>query len=200
MQKKYTKEIELFFTGLLLWFGIKRIIKGKSKLSRQEWNEYFYGHWNFSGEKQDKHLAPFPEELPKRLIKMFSFVDDTVLDPFLGSGTTSVAAMKLARNSIGYEINAGYLPTIEKRLKDKTSIFEQQAEIEIGQQEKPASSFEKEIQNLPYIFTDHVAFERKVDPKVLNFGSKIDHCRTSRIRDYTVDKVVSPSKLILSKS
>ncbi len=63
-------------------------------MTLEEWNEYFYGHWNFSGERQDNHLAMFPEELPKRLIKMFSFIGDTVLDPFLGSGTTCLGGKK----------------------------------------------------------------------------------------------------------
>ncbi len=62
------------------------------------------------GERQNEHLAMFPEELPRRLIKMFSFKGETVLDPFLGSGTTSLAAKNLQRNSIGYEINEEYLP------------------------------------------------------------------------------------------
>src|SRR5690625_867048 len=70
----------------------------------KEWREYFSGHWNFGGEKQTGHIAMFPEELPKRLIKMFAFKGETVLDPFLGSGTTSLAARKLGRNSIGYEM------------------------------------------------------------------------------------------------
>jgi site-specific DNA-methyltransferase (adenine-specific) len=96
---------------------VRKEIKEQSKLTQEEWNQYFAGHWNFPGETQDKHLAMFPEELPRRLIKMFSFVGDTVLDPFLGSGTTSVAARDLSRNSIGYEINEGFLPIIEKRLK-----------------------------------------------------------------------------------
>ena len=64
---------------------VTKEIKDQSKLTKEEWNQYFTGHWNFPGEKQDKHLAMFPEELPKRLIKMFSFVSDTVLDPFLGN-------------------------------------------------------------------------------------------------------------------
>jgi site-specific DNA-methyltransferase (adenine-specific) len=68
---------------------VSKEFKEKSKLSKEEWNEYFYGHWNFNGEKQTEHLAMFPEELPKRLIKMFSFVGDTILDPFLGSGTST---------------------------------------------------------------------------------------------------------------
>jgi len=61
----------------------------------------------------------FPEELPRRLIKMFSFAGETVLDPFLGSGTTSLAAKNLNRNSIGYEINEDFLPIIEEKLRAK---------------------------------------------------------------------------------
>jgi site-specific DNA-methyltransferase (adenine-specific) len=59
------------------------INKELSKMSIEEWNTYFNGHWNFSGAKQNSgHIAMFPEELPKRLVKMFSFVGETVLDPF----------------------------------------------------------------------------------------------------------------------
>ncbi|GAF96738.1 unnamed protein product [marine sediment metagenome] len=58
----------------------------------------------------------FPEELPKRLIKMFSFMGDTILDPFLGSGTTSLATKNLHRNSIGYEINEYFLLIIKEKL------------------------------------------------------------------------------------
>ncbi|MEW5994095.1 MAG: site-specific DNA-methyltransferase, partial [Candidatus Zixiibacteriota bacterium] len=76
--------------------------KRKSELTKDEWNLYFNGHWNFPGEKQSGHLAMFPEELPRRLIKMFSFVGESVLDPFLGSGTTTLAAMNLERHSVGY--------------------------------------------------------------------------------------------------
>jgi DNA modification methylase len=93
-------------------------IKQQSKLTPEEWNEFFYGHWNFSGARQDKHLAMFPEELPRRLIKMFSFVGDTVLDPFLGSGTTSLAARKLERSSVGYEINPEFADIIEDKVFD----------------------------------------------------------------------------------
>jgi hypothetical protein len=58
----------------------------------------------------------FPEELPRRLIKMFTFVGDTVLDPFLGSGTTVKAALDLARNAVGYEINPDFLEAIPKKI------------------------------------------------------------------------------------
>lgn len=62
------------------------------------------------------HIAMFPEELPKRLIKMFSFSGETVFDPFAGSGTTSLAAKNLGRNSIGYEINRDFKPIIREKL------------------------------------------------------------------------------------
>ncbi|RKZ30985.1 site-specific DNA-methyltransferase, partial [bacterium] len=88
-------------------------IKDKSALTKEEWKEYFYGHWYFGGARQNEHKAMFPEELPSRAIKMFTYVGDTVLDPFLGSGTTVKAALDLDRNSIGYEINEEFLDVIK---------------------------------------------------------------------------------------
>jgi len=176
---------------------VSKEIKEKSRLSKDEWNEYFYGHWNFSGERQDRHLSPFPEELPKRLIKMFSFFGDTVLDPFLGSGTTSAAALKLSRNSIGYELNAKYLAYINKRLKENIGIFGKDESLEIIKQDLKDIDFEKEIRSLPYIFKDPVTFERKVDPKLLRFGSRIDGKERDKERYHTVKQVISPSELIL---
>ncbi len=84
-------------------------IKAASRLTKEEWKEYFAGHWHFGGTRQVGHEAMFPEELPRRLIRMFSFQGDTVLDPFLGSGTTLKVALDLARNAVGYEINADFL-------------------------------------------------------------------------------------------
>ena len=111
---------------------VSKEIKEESKLSNEEWRKYFTGHWNFAGCKQDKHIAMFPDELPKRLIRMFSFVGEIVLDPFLGSGTTSRVARKLKRNSIGYEINKDFLPIIEDKIgKNKPSLFDQKDIIEI---------------------------------------------------------------------
>ncbi len=106
--------------------------KEESKLSNEEWRKYFTGHWNFAGCRQDKHIAMFPDELPRRLIRMFSFVSETVLDPFLGSGTTSRVARKLKRNSIGYEINKDFLSIIEDKIgKNKPSLFDQKDVIDI---------------------------------------------------------------------
>ncbi len=165
-------------------------IKEKSKLTIDEWNEYFSGHWNFPGERQDKHLAVFPEELPKRLIKMFSFVGDTVLDPFLGSGTTCLAAKNLNRNSIGYEVNKDFLPVMKSKLKA--------SDIEIIKQEKSDLDFKEEINKLPYVFKDPVKFDKKIDPKKLRFGSRIDDSDYSRETYYSVKQVLNPELLILN--
>lgn len=154
---------------------VSKEVREQSRLTREEWNLYFTGHWNFPGEKQDKHLAMFPEELPKRIIKMFSFIGDTVLDPFLGSGTTCWAAKNLYRNSIGYEINHDFLPVIEEKVGLNQSTIFQDASFEIIKQEEPKIDFKEAIKNLPYIFKDPTKFDKKVDPKKLRFGSKIDN-------------------------
>lgn len=194
---KLDYEFILIFKKLGKAPKVKKEIKEKSRISKEEWNQYFYGHWNFSGEKQDKHLAPFPEELPKRLIKMFSFIGDTVLDPFLGSGTISLNALNQSRNSIGYEINGEYLSTIKKRLMENMSLFNQNEKIEIIHQEKDSINFNNEIKKLPYIFKDPVSFDRRIDPKTLRFGSSIDGKEKHKERYYIVKKVISPSEVLL---
>ena len=105
---------------------------------------------------------------------MFSFVGDTVLDPFLGSGTTSVTALKLSRNSVGYEINEDYLPSISERLRQTIGVFDKDTRVEVIKQAAESVDLGKEIQKLPYVFKDPVPFERKVDPKLLRFGSRMD--------------------------
>ena len=146
---------------------VSKKVKEQSKLTTAEWNEYFAGHWNFPGEKQDGHLAMFPEELPRRLIRMFSFTGDTVLDPFLGSGTTTLAAAKLDRRSVGYEINADFLPLIRRKLRKVVDVaFVTQPPLEVD--------FDAAIAKLPYVFTDPVALDRKVDPRKKTFGSRIE--------------------------
>ena len=110
---------------------VDREVKEKSRLSKEEWKEYFSSHWNFGGERQIDHEAMFPVELPRRLIKMFSFVGDTVLDPFLGSGTTIKAALENDRNAIGYELNEKNLETIEKKAGLTGSLNEYTCDFEI---------------------------------------------------------------------
>jgi len=122
-------------------------IKEESKLSNEEWRKYFTGHWNFAGCKQDKHIAMFPEELPRRLIRMFSFVGETVLDPFLGSGTTSKVAKELKRNSIGYEINKDFLPIIEEKIgKSKLSLFNQKDIIKVVYISEDENNHSKQVE------------------------------------------------------
>lgn len=100
----------------------------KSRLTPQERSEWFRGVWKISPERQEKHAAMFPVEVPRRLIKMYSFFGETVLDPFLGSGTTSLAAALEGRNSIGYEINEESRILIEEQLgMHELSLLEQPA-------------------------------------------------------------------------
>jgi site-specific DNA-methyltransferase (adenine-specific) len=171
---------------------VPKSVKEASKLSSEEWNKYFYGHWNFPGERQDKHLAAFPEELPKRLIKMFSFIGETVLDPFIGSGTTSIAAAKLERNSVGYEISANFANITQKRFSRlKGSLFAQAADFEVARQKPLDIDFVKQISKLPHVFKDPVKFEKKIDPRKLTFGSRITG-REKKANLNTVKQIRSP--------
>jgi site-specific DNA-methyltransferase (adenine-specific) len=76
--------------------------------------------------KKIGHPAPLPEELPQRLIKLYSFKQDVILDPFLGSGTTSLSAIKNDRNYVGYDTNKKYIQLADKRIsefKNQTKLF-----------------------------------------------------------------------------
>jgi len=169
-----------------------------SRLTKDEWNQYFTGHWNFNGAKQDKHLAMFPEELPKRLIKMFSFVGDYVLDPFLGSGTTSLAAINLNRNSVGYEINKKFLDIIKEKIGFNNNSLFKNHKFEFIEFENEKIDYKKEISKLPYIFKDPIKFNKKIDPKKLQFGSKIDQENEEKINFYSIKKIINPEKLLLN--
>jgi len=172
--------------------------KELSKMTTEEWNTYFQGHWNFSGAKQDSHIAMFPEELPKRLIKMFSFVGDTILDPFLGSGTTSLAAKNLNRNSVGYEINSEFIANIKEKLSfNENKMFEEHS-YEVVKQGNIQVDFQKEIENQPYIFRDPHKLDKKIDVKKLQFGSKLDNNGSKREEYYSVKEIISPELLRLS--
>ncbi len=91
-----------------------------SDIQRDEFLAWTNGVWNFNGEskKRTGHPAPFPVELPRRCIKLFSFVGDTVLDPFLGSGSTAIAALQNHRQMIGVEVDEKYCQLALKRIKD----------------------------------------------------------------------------------
>jgi site-specific DNA-methyltransferase (adenine-specific) len=92
--------------------------RGRPDITSSEYNRWSLGLWNISGEgaKRVGHPAPFPLELPRRCIKLFSFPGDLVLDPFMGSGTTLVAAALLGRRAIGVELNRQYCELARQRL------------------------------------------------------------------------------------
>ncbi len=93
--------------------------RGVSDISRQEFIDWTNGVWTFSGESRRRgHPAPFPVELPRRCIKLFSYVGDTVLDPFLGSGTTLVACRDLGRRGLGVDVSRPYCEMAMERLAE----------------------------------------------------------------------------------
>ncbi len=171
--------------------------KANSAMTNEEWNTYFNGHWYFSGAKQDKHLAMFPEELPKRLIKMFSFPNETVLDPFMGSGTTAYVAKMLDRNSIGYEINSEFIPIIKERIGENDAFAI--SETEIIKQVNLSTDFQSEIDALPYKFVDTHKLDKKIDIKKIQYGSKLDAESTGKREDFfSVKEIISPELIRLS--
>ncbi|MBC7361595.1 MAG: site-specific DNA-methyltransferase [Candidatus Aminicenantes bacterium] len=147
---------------------VSREIKEASKLTKEEWKEYFVGHWAFKGAKQIDHEAMFPDELPRRLIKMFSFVDDNILDPFLGSGTTAKVALQLRRNAFGYEINKNFLEVIKEKLSLTDSLPGLHSNIRIIEREAKEDLTEAIFKDIDYV--PSIQDERpQIDPKLFNF-------------------------------
>ncbi len=114
------------FEYILVFYNFSRKLthKGKSDLERQEFIDWSLSLWNVSGEQRMKkfgHPAMFPEEIPRRLIKMFSYPGDLVLDPFSGLGTTCKVAKDLKRNYIGFEMDKEYYKKSLERLNGKDS-------------------------------------------------------------------------------
>ena len=101
-----------------------------SDINKAEFQKWTNGVWNFSGESKRKvgHPAPFPVELPKRCIKLFSFVGDTILDPFLGSGSTLVACSQTRRKGIGIEIDQGYCEIAKRRVTKEGKVYQSRLE------------------------------------------------------------------------
>ena len=101
-----------------------------SVISDENHKQWFQPIWSgITGASTRLHPAPYPEELVERLVRMFSFVGDTVLDPFMGTGTTTVAAAKWGRNSIGVEIDPQYCEIAEKRIRHATGSLFSSAEL-----------------------------------------------------------------------
>ena len=105
----------------------------RSKMSKEEHAKWFRSAWaDIPGASTKEHPAPFPVELSYRLVRMFSFTGDTVLDPFVGTGSTMIAAMRSERNSIGNEIDPHYFKLAESKVRQELSqspLFDQAPEL-----------------------------------------------------------------------
>lgn len=169
--------------------------KVMSEIGKEEWNKLFASHWTFAGARQDGHIAMFPEELPARLIKMFSFVNETVFDPFMGSGTTALAAKNLNRNSMGYEINKDFREFYKQKVMSSSLLDNCIYNI---REDESSYRLNGQMDTLPYLFRDPLKMNNKVDVKKLQFGSKIDKNSSKREELYSVKEVLSPNLLELS--
>lgn len=101
----------------------------KSRIGKEDFDRWFQQIWNITGASTKQHPAPFPMELATRLVRMFSFTGDTVLDPFCGSGTTMVAAFRTGRNSVGVEIDPEYCRMAARFLKAESANLFSTAEL-----------------------------------------------------------------------
>jgi len=103
--------------------SLKKSTKGESSLEKEEFMESTLSIWNINPARAKKigHPAPFPIELPQKFINLYTFKDDLILDPFLGSGTTAIAAKNLERNFVGYEIEKEYIEIANNRIKTEVS-------------------------------------------------------------------------------
>jgi site-specific DNA-methyltransferase (adenine-specific) len=104
----------------------KRIGKGTSTITADEFKTWAGagGVWAFPGERRNGHPAPFPVELPRRCLKLFSYQEDVILDPFAGSGSTGIAAMETGRQAVLIEQSERYCREIELRLSDHRTLFD----------------------------------------------------------------------------
>jgi len=112
----YEHEYIILFRKQGRWHRPSPEQKTRSRLSKEQRSLWFRGIWRMKPERQEGHGAMFPLEVPRRLIRMYSFWGETVLDPFLGSGTTALAAEMEGRNSVGIEINPHFEPIVRDKM------------------------------------------------------------------------------------
>jgi modification methylase len=129
-----------------------------SRLTKEEFDRWFQQIWNLTGASTKHHPAPFPLELATRLVRMFSFTEDTVLDPFCGTGTTMVAALRTGRNSIGIDIDPEYCRMAARYLKAENSGLFSTAELHFEKVETGQASM---------VMEDHALYEVRPSKKKL---------------------------------
>ncbi len=119
-------EYILIFSKESFTRGIKEEMK--STITKEEFIEYTKSIWSFNAESATRigHPAPYPVELPSRCIKLYTFENEVVLDPFMGSGTTAVAALMLSRKFVGYDVEEKYIKLAEKRIESVRDTSKQQ--------------------------------------------------------------------------
>ena len=123
----------------------------KSKIKKEEFDQWFQQIWMIPGASTKQHPAPFPLQLAARLVRMFSFSGDTVLDPFCGTGTTMIAALKTERSSIGIEIDKEYCRSAARYLKAESSDLFSQAQLVFESVEPGLESVIREDQDLYHV-------------------------------------------------
>jgi modification methylase len=133
-----------------------------SMIPKDKFDKWFQQFWTITGASTKEHPAPFPFELASRLVQMFSFTGDTVLDPFCGTATTMVAALKHGRNSIGVELDTGYCKQAASRLmNENTSLFgNAKLQIEL----KPHAAVET-VQTVPALRETPLAYKTRARTK-----------------------------------
>ena len=184
---------------------VDQIIKEMSKIPLSEWKKWFTGHWKFPGVIQKEHIAMFPEELPYRIIRMFSYIGDTVLDPFLGSGTTLKVAKSLFRNGIGYELNKDYKKIVDNKVgNSKPGLFRdyqfmmhelydkarsEKIEIQIKKQKQKGVVFLKNAKGVEVIL-DYLLIEEGIFNQ-----TKIKNELDSKLKENTVLRYLEVSSI-----
>ena len=153
--------------------------------------KYYISGVNQVDKKKWKHPTIKPLPFIENHIINSSNEGDLILDCFAGSGTTSLAAMKLGRNSIGYEINNEFFPIIKEKF---SSVENSNHIVEYMRDDNP----DYNISSLPYLFKDPHKMDKKVDVKKLQFGSRLDAGETKKEEMFSVKEVVSPNTLILN--
>ncbi|OPX99392.1 MAG: DNA adenine methyltransferase YhdJ [Syntrophorhabdus sp. PtaU1.Bin002] len=129
-----------------------------SRLAKDDFDRWFQQIWNITGASTKHHPAPFPLELATRLVRMFSFTEDTVLDPFCGTGTTMVAALRTGRNSVGVDIDPEYCRMAARYLRAENSGILSEAKFFFGR---------IDIRQTDVVMEDHALYEVRPSKKKL---------------------------------